>query len=278
MDQTINWFIEKIIGKLIEYKIIIRCSHKYNRICIIDTINHVVAHEIWAKLKERLHNTVTAHVVSISCPVWLILTSLWITDRHFEPFSWRCCTFKAQAFSPESNACQAVYILSCKTAYVYRQWLVFCVDVWETACVFFFISHVKERDKRTDVWWHPTTSRHSKRKWVLTVRSWLISSLFLVNELILSLSLFLNMYTPNLPSRPQTSWWREYTQESFLRPTQKKEGRLVLSVPRNDASLLGPVLVDAPSSGSPLWSRPLWHPWEQHPTERVFIAEILRVP
>lgn len=54
----------------------------------------------------------------------------------------------------------------------------------------FLISHVSEGDKRqADVWWQPTTSRHSKQKWVHKVWPWLISSLFQVNEVLLFLCL-----------------------------------------------------------------------------------------
>lgn len=61
------------------------------------------------------------------------------------------------------------------------------------------LSHVRKRDKReADVWWHPTTSRHSSGR-MLVVWSWLICSLFLVNELILLPSLSLSFCLAHCP-------------------------------------------------------------------------------
>lgn len=87
------------------------------------------------------------------------------------------------------------------------------LTVWtpETACVL-GVSHVSGGDKRqADMWWHPTTSRLSKQKWVLVVWSWLISSLFLCG-------------VPNFSSHPQAGGCCEYTQERFQRQSEEPGG------------------------------------------------------
>lgn len=94
----------------------------------------------------------------------------------------------------------------------------------ESMCIVFsqgLLYHMWEREirHRRRWWWLPTTSRLLKRKWVLAVRSWLISSLFLVNELILSFSI--------CPLISSTDFWMMWTHTvTFLEKDSEKKGLL----------------------------------------------------
>lgn len=91
------------------------------------------------------------------------------------------------------------------------------------------LSHVRKRDKReADVWWHPTTSRHSKRK---NARSVVMTHLFIVsskwtNSSPLSLSLclthcpLLRLVFRLLDDISKSSW------ASFVRAAHNKRATL----------------------------------------------------